>query len=152
MNVMNYPSNLPFLEGGFQQFGPDQGGGSSQPAQGGGSVQQFQRRSTKSPYNDDDINVTLNTGAGVVFGTVGAAFGIFALIFFVGFVLAIVSTVKGVKVPRKNGNLPAAVIALIVVSWVSNTIIPIPVVNIVIPSLLIHATRYPTGALRNLLE
>lgn len=99
-------------------------------------------------YNDDN-EMYASSSAGAIYGTVFGGLGLFLVIGLISFVLSIVATVKASKGPKKAGSMPPAVIAMVVVSWVA-WLFQIPLVNIAVPSVLIHGLRYPTGSLSGL--
>jgi len=103
--------------------------------------------------NNDMSDMNIDFDMPNIGGMVGGLFGgiaVFIVVGFIAFVLTIVATVKAGKGPKsKTGSWPGGVIAMVVVSWLA-WFFQIPIVNIAVPSVLIHALNYPNGNLAGL--
>lgn len=98
-------------------------------------------------YNDDD-EMYASSSAGAFFGVFGGMTA-FLVLGLISFVLTIVATVKASNGPKVKDQMPGAVIAMVVVSWVA-WFFQVPIVNIAVPAVLIHGLRFPQGQLRGL--
>jgi hypothetical protein len=88
---------------------------------------------TQTSY-DDDTTTTTDDNAQAVFAGVGTFMGIIFLTGIISFILTIIGTVKMTKLTNPTEGIRW----FTGLSWVFTLLLPIPFVNLVFPSLLIH--------------
>lgn len=87
------------------------------------------------PNNNGDIEVNPNFTA--IMGTIGGTVAVLIVMGIIALILTIVGTVKMSKLAKPTQGMTV----LVVMSWILALLLPVPVVNIAVPSALIHMTR-----------